>query len=1037
MHGSASNITQTAAYKLHSETDGAPPIITWFDKQGREIKVKTKSADGRDVFMIKGYNAIALQMAASEPHFFGDTPVYTFTEYDSLGREQFVRAPDGTVSEMVYEGLTTIAIRDSDQRSVGETAKHQMTTTLKNAKGEVLSVMDAMSNTVTYVYDPVGNLLQTIDPENNVIEMRYDIRGNKWWQDDPDMGVWSYTYNALDQLTAQTDANSNRIETAYDVLGRATARTNQLMTAINGLQLESTAEWFYDGVTEGDKLGMLRLEEHRDGNGDLINRKRYTYDQYSRPMLELMNYDQKWYYTAIEYDAYSRVEKTHRYWRPKGKEGIDDNLDPQWNTFVSINTYNSYGALLEVSDADNHTWWKCSASDYDQYGRVVASEYGNGLINTATYDPLTGRTTGIGISDFQSQVSNFQFQYDRIGNLTQRSQSRPLMTTLTETCTYDSLNRLLSTSLTGVTNLTTSTSYDALGNIKTRSGIGSYLYGGPRPHAVTSAAGCDYIYDNNGNIVRRDRNSSYEFTAKWNSFNKPASLFAGVKGSEFSYSVDGRRTQQMIFEDLTNVTKKVYATPAYEMKEVLTNPAETNRANWQWEMDYCRIYVDTPVGKIGIYQEEGSSNGIGDITRSYIHKDHLGSVIATSDSDTNITFYSYDAWGNRRDADDGSPMSSDLRLSTFKPSTLPTDRGFTGHEQLDHLALIHMNGRIYDPVIARVISPDPIIQEPNNLQSFNRYTYVMNRPLSLADPSGFTSSGLDRGLGSARSSGGGGGDEGYVEPIQAAPISEIGSIQMQSGRQDIEIVEYEEVYDQYGYFQDLIEVVTTITGTQGEEKLLTSGGNSSGSDIKTYGLKTGSSATLTEENQSSTGAKANDGELGEIGAKGKLVKGPDKEKDPVTEATKGGTDNPAAETLASKKAQADNKIPEISGYPSDKYDIKPGRHPGTYWVRPKSIKDRLLKGDDYVDSKGNSGLVAGVAPAIGPGGRLTGYTKHGINQAISRNGRGVSPKAILDAVRNPKTIVEQGKGAMKYVGEKATVVLNKVGKVITTWGKPR
>ncbi len=40
-------------------------------------------------------------------------------------------------------------------------------------------------------------------------------------------------------------------------------------------------------------------------------------------------------------------------------------------------------------------------------------------------------------------------------------------------------------------------------------------------------------------------------------------------------------TKQIIFEGLTNVTKKVYATPAYEMKEILLNPAETNRANWQ------------------------------------------------------------------------------------------------------------------------------------------------------------------------------------------------------------------------------------------------------------------------------------------------------------------------------------------------------------------------------------------------------------------------------------------------------------------------
>jgi hypothetical protein len=44
---------------------------------------------------------------------------------------------------------------------------------------------------------------------------------------------------------------------------------------------------------------------------------------------------------------------------------------------------------------------------------------------------------------------------------------------------------------------------------------------------------------------------------------------------------------------------------------------------------------------------------------------------------------------------------------------------------------------VYDPVIGRFLSADPFIQEPDNLQSFNRYSYVLNNPLSLTDPSGY------------------------------------------------------------------------------------------------------------------------------------------------------------------------------------------------------------------------------------------------------------------------------------------------------------
>jgi len=68
-----------------------------------------------------------------------------------------------------------------------------------------------------------------------------------------------------------------------------------------------------------------------------------------------------------------------------------------------------------------------------------------------------------------------------------------------------------------------------------------------------------------------------------------------------------------------------------------------------------------------------------------------------------------------------------------------THRGYTLHEHLDELGVIHMNGRIYDPLVGRFMSADPYIQAPQNLQSHNRYAYVMNNPLALTDPSGYFS----------------------------------------------------------------------------------------------------------------------------------------------------------------------------------------------------------------------------------------------------------------------------------------------------------
>ncbi|MCK9236349.1 MAG: hypothetical protein M0P09_08565 [Acholeplasmataceae bacterium] len=47
-----------------------------------------------------------------------------------------------------------------------------------------------------------------------------------------------------------------------------------------------------------------------------------------------------------------------------------------------------------------------------------------------------------------------------------------------------------------------------------------------------------------------------------------------------------------------------------------------------------------------------------------------------------------------------------------------------------------MNGRMYDPVVSRMLSPDNYIQAPDFSQSFNRYSYAWNNPLVFTDPDG-------------------------------------------------------------------------------------------------------------------------------------------------------------------------------------------------------------------------------------------------------------------------------------------------------------
>ena len=105
--------------------------------------------------------------------------------------------------------------------------------------------------------------------------------------------------------------------------------------------------------------------------------------------------------------------------------------------------------------------------------------------------------------------------------------------------------------------------------------------------------------------------------------------------------------------------------------------------------------------------------------------------IVTDATGATVGNYSFDPWGKRR-----ASNWSNLDLYLFvTPQT--TNRGFTGHEQMDSVGLIHMGGRVYDPIIGRFVSADPFIQDVTNLQAWNCYSYVLNNPLSYTDPSGF------------------------------------------------------------------------------------------------------------------------------------------------------------------------------------------------------------------------------------------------------------------------------------------------------------
>jgi RHS repeat-associated protein len=205
-------------------------------------------------------------------------------------------------------------------------------------------------------------------------------------------------------------------------------------------------------------------------------------------------------------------------------------------------------------------------------------------------------------------------------------------------------------------------------------------------------------------------------TIQWSSFNKPTQITQNGRSATFSYGPNRARFKKVNHQGDTTL----YVGSLYE--RLTKNSGGVDQKHY--------IYA---AGQL--VAEHIVSTTEGTQTR-YLHKDALGSVDLVTDAHANVVDRrSFDSWGKLRELPWKSNASLDDPLYLTQ---LPfTNKGYTGHENVQEVNLIHMNGRMYDATLARFISADPHIQAGSLSQSYNRYSYVMNNPMKYTDPSGY------------------------------------------------------------------------------------------------------------------------------------------------------------------------------------------------------------------------------------------------------------------------------------------------------------
>lgn len=689
----ASLVPARAKYFVETESPGTTPSLAFHDALGRTLRKLAINGRGEIIHQDTSYDFMGRGFKTSMPYRNdGSTIHYTeTTSYDLLNRPLLVRTPDDAIGAgyvetgYSYNGLVTIATD----------AKGRVSATTRNSEGwTVGSIRNKGAGAValdyaatTFDYDAIGNVTGTV-ASGVATSLTYDARGRKESMTDSHMGTWSYRYSPFGELIWQKDGKAQIVVMSYDVLGRMVGR----------LEAEGATTWTYDSAPHASPpagapatwVGVIGSISAPGGYGET-----HHYDSFGRPATVARTIDGSNYSISRTYDIAGRPEKT---------------IYP--TNFQVRNVYNAFGFLKEVRRADSgrtDLYWQ--AESYAVDGRVNGEIFGNGVANDRSYSGATGRLTFASIdlgrvTGAPYAIQQLSYTYDAVGNLKTRYDAATgrdeRFSPANGDDGYDGLDRLRVHRIVG--GATVTVAYDQKGGITNKSDVGAYNYVGYGSHAVSAAGANNYAYDANGNMT-----SGAGRSLAWTSFNQLQSVSQGGYNSTFTFGAGRERVKQA-----GHLGTTVYVGGIFE--KVTAGSVVENKH-----------YILAPTGRVAVRIERNNAT----VDTRYFHSDGLGSITAVTDEIGRIVKrFVFDAWGRRVDPATGATITS-VTSGKFT-------RGFTDHEHLDDLGLVHMNGRVYDPVLGRFISADPVIQDTGDSQTYNRYSYCANNPLNSTDPRGYS-----------------------------------------------------------------------------------------------------------------------------------------------------------------------------------------------------------------------------------------------------------------------------------------------------------
>lgn len=511
-----------------------------------------------------------------------------------------------------------------------------------------------------------------------------DAWGNVKTSSDPVSSV-SYVYNSMGK-PVEIDCEGSKTLVEYDAVGNKTsmtdpdAGTTTYEYAADGKLLKQTDACGIVTTNTYDELG--RLTTSHVGDMEITR----TYGTSGNDNLQLIKTTCSNNSESYSYDVFGRLtsrtrsvegDESHQYTYSYNMDGSIANVTYPGELPIDY-VYDANGYLVAKKYKGLTVW---SLASYD--GLVTQCNLMNTFVKKTKTIGKDGHIKNICFNGGFGEAS-FEYEYD---SATDNLLSRTGVNSQKETFTYDGVDRLTSVSCNGQRNLIIKYAND--GNILNKLDVGNYEYG-QKPHAVMSV-------DNTRRII-----PSATLSTEFNELGKIDRIEDGnsLTSVDFVYGPDMQRWKSTTYNNGAVEKTTFYDTDYDKIIDKNGNVTEF-------------IYLDDNLVMLR------KNNGT--FLPYVVVKDNLGSVISIYAGDgTQVYSASYDAWGKQN----------------VTMNKIGFIRGYCGHEMLNDYQIINMNGRLYDPVLGRFLSPDNFVQTPDFSQNYNRYSYCLNNPLKYTDPSG-------------------------------------------------------------------------------------------------------------------------------------------------------------------------------------------------------------------------------------------------------------------------------------------------------------